>query len=93
VELRASYFMFDAVLERTISGSIPSGPFVFHLHDSYPKSVIWIRKVRGNRAVLEEIYAEGTYTFGVQFKDDEGNWRSLEYDLATYEGGVLTKYD
>jgi hypothetical protein len=41
----------------------------------------------------ELIYAEGTYTFGVQFKDDEAVWRSLEYDLATYEGGVLTKYD
>jgi len=40
VEIRATYFMFDAVLERTIPGSIPNGPFVFHLHDSYPKSVI-----------------------------------------------------
>ena len=69
------------------------GPFIFHLHDTYPRSVIWIRKPRGTKAILEEIYAEGTYTFGVQFRDDSGVWRSLEYDLANYEDGVLTRYD
>ena len=69
------------------------GPFVFHLHDTFAKSVIWIRKTQGRRAVLEEIYATGTFTFGVQFKDGGGTWRSLEFDLANYEGGRLKKYD
>ena len=67
------------------------GPFVFHLHDTYAKSVIWIRKTHGQRAVLEEIYATGTFTFGVQFKDGEGTWRSLEFDLGEYETGRLKR--
>jgi hypothetical protein len=63
------------------------------LHDTFSKSVIWIRKARGSKAVLEEITAGGTFTFGVQFKDDNHTWRSLEYDLAEYENGVLEEYD
>jgi hypothetical protein len=93
VELHSRYSLFDAVLEKKESGEPPEGPFIFHLHDSYPKSVIWIRKVRGTKAALEQIHASGTYTLGVQFKDATHNLRSLEYDLAGYGNGVLEKYD
>jgi hypothetical protein len=93
VELYRSYFVFDAVLQKTEGMASPEGPFIFHLHDTFPKSVIWIRKARGSKAVLEEIRSIGTFTFGVQFKDDEHKWQSLEYDLAEYEDGILTKYD
>ena len=68
-------------------------PFVFHIHDSFPKSVIWIRKTDGAKAVLEEIEASGTFTIGVQFRDELGVWRSLEYDLLDYEDKRLKKYD
>jgi hypothetical protein len=91
VELHRRYFLFDAVLEKTEASGPPEGPFLFHLHDSYPKTVIWIRKTRGMKAVLEEIYATGTYTFGVQFKAATHTWKSLEYDLADYDDGILLK--
>jgi len=55
--------------------------------------VIWIRKVRETKAALQEVRATGTFTFGVQFKDDTHAWRSLEYDLTKYRGGVLKDYD
>jgi hypothetical protein len=88
-----SYFLFDAVLEAD-DGKPLVGPFVFHLHDTFARSVIWIRKTQGRRAALEEIYATGTFTFGVQFKDGNGTWQSLEFDLATYDRGRLKKkYD
>jgi hypothetical protein len=87
------YFLVDAVLEATDDTPLV-GPFVFHLHDTFAKSVIWIRRTNGKRAVLEEIYATGTFTFGVQFKDGEGKWRSLEFDLGEWDDGRLRdKYD
>lgn len=87
------YFEFNAVVEATDDKPLV-GPFVFHLHDTFTKSVIWIRKTNGSRAVLEEIQANGTFTFGVQFKDGQGVWRSLEYDLGRYKSGALKKkYD
>jgi hypothetical protein len=93
VEKHKYYFTFDAVLEKKEPGTVPQGPFVFHLHDSYPRSVIWVRRVRGQKSILENIHAEGTYTFGVQFKGDDNQWHSLEYDLANYDKGALTNYD
>src|SRR5262249_6204329 len=91
---RKKYFVFDAVLEAT-DGKPLKGPFYFHLHDSYSPSKIRITKTRseGTQAILEEIGSEGTYTIGVQFKDAEGRWRSLEYDLSRYRKGSLKKYD
>jgi hypothetical protein len=65
-------------------GSVLQGPVVFHLHDSYPRSIIRIRKIReGVSAVLEEVSANGTYTVGAQMRDASGHWISLEFDLAS----------
>jgi hypothetical protein len=86
------YFMFDAGLEAT-DGRPLQGPFVFHLHDTFAKCVIWIRKTNGVTAVLEEIEATGTFTWAVQFKDGDGHWQGLEYDLEDYDGGRLKSYD
>lgn len=85
------YFLFNAVLEAKDDHDLV-GPFIFHLHDSFAKSVIWIRKTNGRRATLEEICASGTFTLGVQFKDGS-QWRSLEYDLEDYKSGELKEYD
>jgi hypothetical protein len=53
------------------------------LHDSYPKPVFWIRKVRdGSRAVLEEVRSYGVYTIGAQVKDAHGQWLGLEFSLS-----------
>jgi hypothetical protein len=87
------YFTFDAVIEATDKKPL-KGPFVFHLHDTFAKSVVWIRKTNGSRAVLEGIDAIGTFTFGVQLKNGEGRWVSLEFDLGEYENRRLAKkYD
>jgi hypothetical protein len=85
-------FTFDAVV-RSTDGSALEGPVIFHLHDTFAKSVIWIRKITGNRAVLAEIESFGTFTIGVQFKDKAGVWQCLEYDLEKYKSGELKKYD
>jgi hypothetical protein len=84
-------FYFDAVLENT-SAATMTGPFLFHIHDDF-KSPVRITKVRSNRAVMVEKWTKGTYTLGVQFKDAKGVWKSLEYDLAKWKNGRLTKYD
>lgn len=88
----ARYFMFDAVVVST-DGSPLVGPFVYHLHNTFAKPVIWIRRTDGVRAALEQIEASGTFTIGVQLKDKTGVWRSLEKDLAKYDGGRLKRYD
>ena len=84
-------FYFDAVLEST-SAAPMAGPFFFHVHDDF-KSPVRITKVLRNRAVMAENWTEGTYTLGVQFKDAKGAWQSLEYNLAKWKNGRLTKYD
>lgn len=92
VAMHLRYFEFDAVLKADEGVSL-NGPFIFHLHDTFPKSVIWVRKFAKGKAVLNEISADGTFTLGVQFRDSSGKWVSLEYDLADHEEGVLKKYD
>ncbi len=75
-------FQFNAVVEST-DGSSLEGPVVFYLHDTYPKSVIWIRKIHeGRRAVLEEVTSYGVYTIGAQVKNAQGKWIGLEFNLA-----------
>jgi hypothetical protein len=74
-------FLFDAVVS-SLDGSPLQGPFVFHLHDSYPRPVIWVRKTRpDNTASLESITSTGVYTLAVQVKDAKGKWMGLEFDL------------
>lgn len=83
-----------AVLEST-DGNQLRAPVFFHLHDSYKPNKIRISKMRydGMQAILGKIDSEGTFTLGVQFKDSNGAWRSLEYDLCFYDKGSLKKYD
>jgi hypothetical protein len=93
VNMEKEYFEFEAVLESTDATPLEH-PFFFHLHDTYKPNKIKISRTRydGKQAVLER-GAEGTFTIGVQFKDAKGEWRSLEYDLASYAKGSLRKYD
>jgi len=75
-------FLFNVVVDST-DGSPLEGPVIFHLHDTFPKSVIHIRKIsEGNRAVLEEVTSYGAFTIGVQVKNGRGEWIGLEYDLS-----------
>jgi hypothetical protein len=75
-------FSFNVVAEST-DGTALEGPVLFHLHDSYPNTVIQVREIRRQaKAVLEELRAFGVFTIGVQVKDKSGNWVGLEFDLA-----------
>ncbi len=80
-------FRFDAVVKST-DGSPLEGPVVFHLHHTFAKSVIWIRKIDtdNNQAVLESVDSYGAFTIGAQVKDKDGNWIGLEYDLVKLRG-------
>lgn len=82
----AGSFTFDAIIESTVPESSIEGPFVFHLHHSYPRQTIWIRKVREGKAVLEDVHSYGVYTIGAQVKNPNGKWISLEYDLSNLPG-------
>jgi Trypsin-like peptidase domain/Effector-associated domain 1 len=82
VETFSRTFLFNAVVEST-DGTPLDGPVIFHLHDTFPRSVIHIRKIReGRRAVFEEVTAYGVFTIGVQVKNRRGEWIGLEFDLA-----------
>jgi hypothetical protein len=89
VELREvtnTLFVFNVIVTST-DGSSLQGPVLFHLHDSYPQSVIRIDKIQENKtAVLEQVSSYGVYTIGVQVKDGQGNWIGLELDLAKLQG-------
>ncbi len=89
-EQYSEWFMFDAIVEST-DPSDPLqesyGPFVFHLHDSYPRSVIWVRKLKDDKtARLEEVISTGVYTLAVQIRDANKEWIGLEYDLKDLPG-------
>ncbi|WP_141688472.1 pYEATS domain-containing protein [Bradyrhizobium paxllaeri] len=68
-------------------GSLLEGPVLFHLHDSFPRKTIYIRRIReGSSAVLEEVNAYGTFTVGAQVKTADGRWTGLELDLVNLQG-------
>lgn len=74
-------FDFNLVVEST-DGSPLTGPFYFHLHDSFPRATYRISKVRRERyAVFEEINAYETFTAAAEVKDRRGSWVGLELDL------------
>jgi hypothetical protein len=74
-------FYFDVVVEST-DGTVLEGPVIFHLHDTYPKKTIHIRKIRdGARAILQDVSSQGVYCIGVQVRRGDGTWTSLEFDL------------
>jgi hypothetical protein len=85
-QVRKSYFFVNLVVSAT-DGSPLVGPVIFHLHDSFAISVIHIRRIREQSwAMLEEVSTEGVFTVGVQVKDRNNRWTSLELDLATLPG-------
>jgi hypothetical protein len=85
-EVRAKYFYFNLIVS-SVDDSELQGPVIFHLNDTFARSVIRIRKIQdGKHAFLEEVDTERTFTVGVQVKDHSGSWISLELDLAVLEG-------
>jgi hypothetical protein len=85
-EVSRGLFLVDLIVSSTDKTPL-QGPVVFHLHDSFPRSVIHIRRIRdGRRATLEEVSSEGVFTVGAQVKDAYGSWIGLELDLATLKG-------
>jgi hypothetical protein len=82
-DVKQRYFFLDIEVTST-DGTPLEGPVVFHLDESYPRSIIHIRKIRdGSRAVLEEVSAYEVYTVGAQVKNGSGLWIGLELNLAT----------
>lgn len=80
-----STFEFDVLVEST-DGSPLRPPVIFHLHDSYPRSKIAIRKIIDSRvATLLEVQSYGVFVIGAQAMDKSGNWVGLEFDLAALD--------
>lgn len=81
-EIERETFDVDLTVSSTDDSTL-QGPVLFHLHDSFPRSTIYIRRVRGGSlAVLEEVNCSGTFTVGAQVKAEDGRWTGLELDLA-----------
>jgi hypothetical protein len=78
-------FWFDLVVRPTDESALV-GPVLFHLHDSYPRSIIRISSINNNEAVLEAVEANEVFTAAAQSKDKDGQWVGLEYDLAHLPG-------
>ncbi|MHC2284082.1 hypothetical protein ACVME8_010752 [Bradyrhizobium diazoefficiens] len=79
---------FDVDLTvRSTDKSPLEGPVLFHLHDSFPRKTIYIRRIReGSVAVLEEVNAYGPFTVGTQVKAADDRWVALELDLVNLKG-------
>lgn len=76
-------FYFSVTVEST-DGTELEAPVIVHLHDSYPRSVVRVRRiVDGRYATLSEWNAFGVFTVGVQVLNGSREWMSLELDLAT----------
>jgi hypothetical protein len=81
--VRKSLFYVDLVVSST-DGKPLGGPVRFHLHPSYPRSIITIRKVRPNNTlVLEEVSAYEAYTLGAEVRRPDSSVVPLELDLTT----------
>jgi hypothetical protein len=78
-------FFFSVIVESTDWTPLVA-PVIFHLHDSYPRSVVTIRRVENQQAVLREWSSYGVFAIGAQVKDATGQWISLEIDLAKTPG-------
>jgi hypothetical protein len=75
-------FYFSVVVEST-DGSVLQPPIIFHMHHTYPRSVVTVRRIIDNKqARLSDWQAYGVFTIGVQVKDALGEWISLEFDLS-----------
>jgi WD40 repeat protein len=81
--IEKSDFYFDVVVHSTDDSPL-EGPIVFHLHSSYARSVIRITKIRERSwAALEQVSSYGVYVIAVQVRRADGEWTSLEIDLAS----------
>jgi hypothetical protein len=81
--VESKVFFFSLIVEST-DGTALEPPAVFHLHDTFPRSIIHIRRiVDGKLATLNDWSAYGVFTVGVQVKDGTGRWISLELNLAS----------
>ncbi len=81
--IESDVFYFSLIVESS-DGSPLAAPVVFHLHDTYPRSVVTIRRIKkGREAKLDQWNAYGVFTVGAQVRDAKGRWISLELDLAT----------
>jgi hypothetical protein len=79
-------YYFSLIVESTDSTELRS-PVIFHLHDTFPRSVISIRRIiGGTRAELSEWSAFGVFAVGVQVRNARGQWIALELDLAKLPG-------
>jgi hypothetical protein len=78
-------FYFSAFVQ-SVDGTPLASPVVFHLHNSFPRSVITIRRVEDQQAALRSWNAYGVFAIGVQVKNSDGKWISLEIDLADAPG-------
>ncbi len=75
-------FYFSVIVEST-DGSELKPPIVFHMHETYPRSIVTIRRIiDGKQARLNDWQAYGVFAIGVQVKNAKGEWISLELDLA-----------
>jgi hypothetical protein len=78
--VESDIFYFSVVVQSTDDSEL-TPPVIFHLHDSYPKSVQPIRRIHNGQAVLRDWNAYGVFAIGVQVKTGAGRWTSLEVDL------------
>ena len=79
-------FFFSLIVEST-DGSKLEPPVVFHLHDSFPRSIITIRRIgKENTAKLADCSAYGVFAIGIQVLNARREWVSLEFDLASLRG-------
>lgn len=75
-------FYFSLVVE-SIDGTVLEAPVIFHLHESFPRSVVSIRRIiEGTHAMLSEWNAYGVFSVGAQVRNAKGDWIALELDLA-----------
>ena len=85
-DVRKEDFYFNLVV-RTTDGSPLGSPSRFHLHPSYPRSVITTHKVRPNNTlVLEGVSADGIYTIGAKVMRPDYSVVRLEFDLGDLPG-------
>lgn len=79
-------FYFGLTVESTDKSELKA-PVVFHLHDSFPRNVIHVRRIVERRyAQLLEWNAYGVFCIGVQVLTGKGKWISLELDLKDLPG-------
>jgi len=79
-----SYFIFEAAARTVRAGVSLEGPARFFLHDTYPRSVVEVRRPDSDGALkLRDVHAYGVFTLGCQVFCSDGAWHGVELDLTT----------